>query len=295
MKTTQEHSFISADIHHHKSEITSLGITGYGTSTTKELSILKSISECVERYYFKTYFSKRGHTTSNGLACGSSASAAMESASLELIERHILISHWHSMIAPHWIEKSKYESILNSNELSLINIIHNLGYKIKFGILGLVNSKFICIAAIKKTNCTGYAIATSASSELFISLSKCLEDSLRVVDLIESRTHAELPFYKQIIEDDVKYPKDHLEFYLNPDNWKTHEWFFNSNPDIRSYAINNIRTEYIKDNLFTGLPLFIGSAKSIDIQNMYFGKMIPSILTGTNLLTLKNICLHPLA
>ena len=219
----------------------------------------------------------------------------MESASLELAERHILISHWHSKIAPHWIENSMYESILNPHELTLVSIFQDLGYKIKFGILGLVNSKYVCTAAIKKTNCTGYAIATSASSELSTSLSKCLEDSLRIVDLIEGRTYSNLPLYKHILEDDVKYPKDHLEYYLNPNNWEQHDWFFQSNPDIRSYALNDLTTEYIKDEILSELPLFIGAAKSVSCQNMYFGKLRPSVLTNTNLSNLKNTCLHPLA
>jgi YcaO cyclodehydratase, ATP-ad Mg2+-binding len=296
LATFREKSYLSDKIYHHKSNLLNTAISGYGSSFNLEVSIIKSINECVERFYFKNYFISRGHITSNGLAASSSKSMSTNSASCELLERHILLTHWFQKITPYWLKRSDYDCYINSTDhVFCLNQAYQKGYVFHFGILGIINNVYVAVSAVKKNNDTGYAISTAADTNLAVSVVKCFEDAIRVIDLLESRIHFKTPLFEIISEDQIKKPTDHLEYYLNPDNWKSQDWFFENNENIREYKAVNLSIDTIVDTEICGYPIFISCAKNNLLQKLFFGKTDFEKLSDSNKLEIKNLCPHPLA
>lgn len=296
LETVQEKSYLGDFVFHHKTTILEENVHGYGTSINKSISVLKSINEAIERYYFKNFYSKLGHKTSNGLSCNSNELIAIESAKAELIERHLLLSHWIQKISPSWILSDQVLNHLRNDERSLYLMITKQNfYDIKFGILGVVNDIYVVVSAVRKTNVTGYAVATSADRNLSIAISKCLDDAVRVIDLIESRVCLKQDIYIRLTEEEVVRPADHLEFYLDPENWESHTWFFEATDFVRKYTINNITTSTLHDSSIPQYNVFVASAKCDEMQELFFGKTEVVNLNKYNRENLKNKCIHPLA
>lgn len=296
LETVQEKSYLSDIIFHHKTIIKDENVHGYGTSINKNISVLKSINEAIERYYFKKVYSALGHKTSNGLSCNSSELIAIDSAKSELIERHLLLTHWIQKISPHWISSEQVLSHLGSDERRLLLALATQRfYDLRLGVIGIVNDIYVVIAAVRKTNITGYAIATSADRSLSIAISKCLDDSVRVMDLIESRIDLNQNIYTKLTEDEVLKPADHLEFYLNPESWVDHSWFFGTTDTVRKYIINNITTSAIHDSSIPGHYLYVAAARCEEMQELFFGKTVYDHLNKYNKENFKNKCIHPLA
>lgn len=296
LETVQEKSYLNDSIFHHKTFIKNENVHGYGTSTNKSISILKSINEAVERYYFKEVYSKLGHETSNGLSCNSNEERAIDSAKFELIERHLLLTHWFQKISPYWLSTEQVLDFLGSGEsCSVLKIAELYSYNLKVGIIGIVNNVHVVIAAVKKNNITGYAIATSADINVSIAVSKCLEDSIRVMDLIEGRLDQKQDIFKILTEVEVVRPADHLEFYLDPKNWTAHDWFFKSADTVRKYIVEDISTSTIYDTSIPAYHVYIACAKSEELQKLFFGRTQVEFLTKNNKENFKNKCIHPLA
>ena len=289
------HSF-NVGISHYKVCSIDAIARGHGSDFNRELALKKALHEYVERYYFRQHLVNTGFKTTNGIAAHSSKEKSKSSAINEILERHVFISHWLQAISPSWLDdKNELEQLLTRDFLEVLKQMQEQNYLIRFGILAKVNNLFVVIGIVKKNKETGYVVACSTDKNLSVAIEKCLIDSIRAADLIESRLKNNLNLFNYIKSSEVKNPEEHLEYYLNEENWIGLEWFFDKSNDIREYNIPNIETiSWVESNI---LPwdVHLSVAISSQLQNLYFGETKIENIHISNLNYVKNFKLHPFA
>ena len=274
--------------------------TGHGTSSDRNVTLLKASHEFAERKVFKLFegtdSNKCVGRTSSGFACHFSFKEASVAAENELFERHVLLSHWFEKVRPKWLTIEELpESAPTLNMLPIVSLIR-LRFELKFGILGLINEKIVVVGAIWfQDGRTGPAIATACDNSFVDGVNKVLSDLIRVADMLLSRKVHNQPLYIEIKEDQIIRPQDHLEFYLNPNSWNGNEWFFESSDEIKSYETTATVFQELPSCSDLSWSHVVVKAFNPELQHLFFGITTPSKIASNPIGAFLNLKPHPLA
>jgi hypothetical protein len=243
---------------------------GRGSDSSLDLAILKSFSECVERFGL-TIFDIQ---TSNGVACHPELVNAKKNAFDELIERHLFLCHFHSSIP---FKKIKIDTFLNLEALNTKLI----SKKIDLNFFTLLESQdvysVLCVAnGLKRENPWGLTFGMGTDCTMKLAIEKALIENMRKVsyylssnDLIEKislsdfnrladytfRDHGKLAL-------DVNYAES-ISYLFEENGFKKNRLQLKS-VDYTFYDLNQIK-------VFKEIPLSLVRCTSKEVQPLYVG------------------------
>jgi ribosomal protein S12 methylthiotransferase accessory factor len=160
--------------------------------------------------------------TSNGTAIHESLAKAIESASLELIERDLLMIYWKQKLRPISIDSKSVFSFLGiENKVNCLDFFENIRffwYPLPFSLYAVSCGIF----GNTEKDQPAFVLGGAAHQNLFHSLLKSLEEALQVYSL----SHMFVKSRKKLKPEDVVHFSDHAFFYADSENQKKHNSIF---------------------------------------------------------------------
>lgn len=238
---------------------------GFGSDSRKELALIKSFAELVER----VSLSSATHIhNSNGVAAHTDPQIAKISAAFELIERDLFLCHFYS--------RKAFKKYAISNEdkqtISLKNYLADRGIRLEVGIAADFCKVYavICCGFLAQGGCL---IGSSASYSLQSALHKSL------LELV--RSCSDLNRLKPLSFDDFAKlenirPIHHKRLGLHPEASALMEEMFSNHASLSQLATPEIESftfeEVPLDPIFLGCGLSVFRASNIYLQELYFGR-----------------------
>jgi hypothetical protein len=252
---------------------------GRGTDLKSDTAILKSFSECIERFGV-CYFNLQ---TTNGVACHPDLNIATQNAYEELIERHLFLNHFHSGIP---FYKTKPTLILLKQFAKSFEILIKENIELNFFLLlesSELYSVMVVASGFERTYLPwGYTFGMGTSKEVNIAFEKALIENLRKLSFyIKLKSPIEtlsLEKFKSIPNPNFD---SHGKLALDLDYAESIKFLF-SETGFKSTSLNLGGVENAEYNLqqielFKDLPLALAKTTSVEAQSLYVGDPVCQI------------------
>jgi hypothetical protein len=258
---------------------------GRGTEEDKDLAIIKSTAEMLERFFLDQL---KEADSSNGVAVHTEVKIAEISALCELLERDSFFCHYLTKTPFKEIEISSFpDSPLLQGILTLLR---SHGAEIRIGQMR-TDSRFssvVCaIFGLSAQSPFGMTLGTSVKLTVEQALESALIEAAR--SAIAYLLNPQLLNTKKDSNDNSTFscPEDHLRLGLNIDYAiQFREMFFErhwaqfeslgSEIDFDKVSISSFKPELFDGSICMSPPIFMARASSDSLINLFFGESIPN-------------------
>lgn len=246
---------------------------GRGTDINKNIAVIKAFTEACERSLLHHYKIEN----SSGLAAHTNQKIAKQNAIYELIERDLLLCHFHT--------QTPFNKLMASTKIpNKINYINSFLKKnnidLNFYSIGNTKSPFVIICRISGENYKNQfgsilGIGTKDSLEQAVENS-FIECFRQFTHLYESKNLLECISIDKFREIKTYSFYDHGKLALNKEYNNLIRKLFNNNEEIKSDSLEKSRVAFREINFntikeFSELPLFAFLAHTEKAQNLYTG------------------------
>lgn len=261
---------------------------GYGSDVSLELALIKSYMELVEREYILTTMEMK---SSNGCSAHTNGTDSKKNSYYEIIERDSFLTGWLLQIGPKWMDASYAEKIVRK-----IGCVIPDGVEVKLGIISQIGRIYTVVGAVKGVGDSdfaefGCAIDTKTSDNLMHAFQSVVWGACYYLTLINDRLLKNNKCYREISKDDVKQPKDHLEYYLNPKNFP--EWYFSDSGRVLFPDLPVCDFVTGVPNFKTAIPSFVTFPSSKMYQDYYTGEVKEGDINYERLLKINGAKFEP--
>jgi hypothetical protein len=258
--------------------------SGRGTELNKEMAIIKSTAEMLERFFLDQI---NDADTSNGVAVHTDFKIAELTALFELIERDSFFCHFLTKTPFQEIDPPRAFS--SSLRASILSFLKSHGLEIRFGELqcDLRFSSVICaIFGLQAKVPFGMSLGTSVKKTLDEAIDSALIESARsAVAYILNPSLLKTQQEKQG-KGTFTCPEDHLQVGLDLDYAaEFRKTFFpsesrkfkmpNAKIDLEKISVSSFKPELFDGSLCISPPLYFSRASTNSLINLYFGNFEP--------------------
>lgn len=244
---------------------------GFGTDKDKSLALKKAFNEMVERFYFFENRNSYGLSSTSGLAAHDSFKLAATSATSELIERDAFFTCWLKKECPKWLfNTSEFERPKEFANFDW-DIFTQFNFVCKIGLLA-VSGDYNCLVGIIKGPDFGGIFSSASSIKFNEALTSVYNELRRAAIVVQNRRARAGSLWEDISEEDVKTTADHLEFYMNPNNFSKIDWFLETREEQLILPLLDVETINFDQKIQSSWPIFVSLARSKQAQNFYVGQ-----------------------
>lgn len=264
-------------------------IRGFGSASSRELALVKAVSELYERRAVLNEASTLGQPlSSSGFAAHRTQVAARQSARDELIERDAVLCSWFTRSAPEWMSGTELPEYFSS--------FLRAGFTCRLGLSAVAQETEVWISILypESGNSFGMMFASAAGAnraQVFETL--FLNQRRNITYALGAQEHIDC-------ESQVRRPEDHRTYYLDPRRNQKWRWLRSMGKvKVDSLEIP-IRIDDIAVEGPTPWPVFVSRARSNRLQGYFAGETTASRLNWPRLQSYSsrsevNEDLHPLA
>lgn len=237
---------------------------GFGGANNKILAAQKAYSEFVERKTMSELNKMfKSFKTSNGFAAHVNQNEAIKNSRYEIIERDAILLTWHGKQAPYWIKDQELESMLSSENKSILKLHENYGLDLKLGLVALSEGVYTAIVCVRLKENRFY-IDSKTGESLFDIFNALIES-------VTFHSHFMIQGYKGKNISLPKKPMDHFDYYLRPK--KGLEWFFKGSHEVMELPAEEIITMdcHVDDLLNLKTGRFVCYSEAPMMQSYYCG------------------------
>ena len=275
LNITSYEDHLDASIHHFSAFDHVSGQIGHGSDPENSLAFKKAVNELVERIHFHQIAKAGGSRTSSGFAAHDDSTSASESAINECVERDVFLMTWIARHPPCWLKQNSGEPNLDIFLNNTNEVFNKNGFTISFGVTGRSNGRTAVVGILRPhphgPYRFGVVFSAAASPSLLSGLNSIYLELRRAANMVINRSAQRNMIYESIESSMVSTTKDHLEYYLNPDNCKNLNWYFTDTdmtiefPDIQYECIE------ISLNVIPPWPMKLAYASSLNAQSFFVG------------------------
>jgi hypothetical protein len=258
--------------------------SGRGTELNKEMAIIKSTAEMLERFFLDQI---NDADTSNGVAVHTDAKLAELSALFELVERDSFFCHF--LTRTPFKELKISETSGPTFRKSILSLLRSRGAEVRLGQMH-TDSRFsavICATFGLETDVPfGMSLGTSVKQSLDEAIDSALIESAR--SAVAYITNPSFLKARKPCEQIGSFalPEDHLQVGLDLDYAaKFRKTFFpsesrkfkmpNAEIDLEKISVSSFKPELFDGSLCISPPLYFSRASTNSLINLYFGNFEP--------------------
>ena|GEM_PF-2475159 len=249
---------------------------GFGSDFKKELAIQKSIHELIERLHFKKLAAELGTTNTTGFAVHSSRKKAADASIRELIERDSVISTWLLKYPPTWLDINVAAANLNESYRKLLTSMRDHQFIIRIGVVS-VTGPYTTVCSVlcdgSRTSRFGLIFSSATDRHLMTAITSTLNELSRGAEVLLHRLNQEISLFDvNLHPSEIRDTFQHLEFYLNPENIRSLDWFLGeTRKENLITPFHEPEIVFLEEHFETPWPISASFAYSDKYQKFFTG------------------------